>query len=169
MAHVKEPVGLAGQLRLHVYSDDPLALARFGKWWMRGAGRFDAWREVAPESFAARGAHLIAKLPGVDDRDAAAALKGMTIAVPRAAFGGTADDEYYWADLIGLEVVNRDGVVLGRIADLLDLGPHQVLRVRRDAPAGGKEILIPFVAAYVDRVQVAAGRVAVDWGLDYQD
>ncbi|MFN0162716.1 MAG: ribosome maturation factor RimM [Burkholderiales bacterium] len=164
MAHVKEPVGLAGQVRLHVYSDDPLALGGFGKWWLAAAGTSN-WREVVPDDFLARGQHLIAKLPGVDDRDAAAALKGATIAVPRSAFGQNNSNEYYWADLIGLPVVNREGVELGRIADLLDLGPHQVLRLR----GGAKELLIPFVAAYVDEVDVKAGLVKVDWGLDYQD
>ena len=82
----------------------------------------------------------------------------------------TGADEFYWADLIGLEVVNRDGVVLGEVVGLIDTGPHSVLRV---APAGAgegaaaEERLIPFVSAYVDTVDLAARRIVVDWGLDF--
>ena len=99
----------------------------------------------------------------VDDRDAAFAHKGWLIAVPRSAFPASGEDEYYWTDLIGLTVRNREGVELGRVSDLLDLGPHQVLKVRQ----GDKECLIPFVAQYIERVDLEGRVVRVDWGLDY--
>ena len=80
-----------------------------------------------------------------------------------SAFPANAADEYYWSDLIGLEVKNRDGLSFGRVENLLDLGPHQVLRVT----GGEREVLIPFVAQYVDAVDVAAKLITVDWGVDY--
>jgi 16S rRNA processing protein RimM len=81
-------------------------------------------------------------------------------------------DEFYWVDLIGLNVENREGVLLGQVQDLIDTGPHCVLRVRRpDAAADAKpdeaERLIPFVSAYVDQVDLPGRRIVVDWGLDY--
>jgi 16S rRNA processing protein RimM len=164
MAYVKEPYGLAGGLKLHVFSGDPLALQDFNEWWVAAPAAIPVWKKIAPESFGLRGGGYVAKFPGVADRDQAFALKGWQIAVARSAFAPSSEGEYYWADLIGLAVVNREGVVLGKVTDLLDLGPHHVFRVRGE---GRPETLIPFVAAYVDKVDVAGGCITVDWGEDY--
>jgi 16S rRNA processing protein RimM len=118
---------------------------------------------------------LVASAREVVDRNAAEALRGVRIFVSRSSFPSTAEDEYYWIDLIGLQVVNRDGVDLGRVSDLLDTGAHCVLRVMRNqdgsaTPEAGDESgerLIPFVAAYIDEVSLAQRRISVDWGLDY--
>ena len=92
--------------------------------------------------------------------------------IGRASFPTPQPDEFYWVDLIGLAVFNRDAQPLGRVVGLLDTGPHSVLRVVPEAiPAGVSaqeaERLIPFVAAYVDDVDLEQGRITVDWGLDY--
>ena len=163
MAHVKEPFGLTGRLKLHVYSNDLDALGQFKSWWWAGPAGKPDWAQVVPEEFVERGGSVIAKLPGIEDRDAAFARKGWQIAVARSEFSPAADGEYYWSDLVGLRVVNRDAVPLGRVTELMDLGPHQVLRVMQDE----REILIPFVVQYVDRVDTTAGEIVVDWGLDY--
>ena len=89
-----------------------------------------------------------------------------------ASFPTAGNDEYYWVDLIGLSVVNRDGVTLGQVTGLIDTGAHSVLRVRppdaaADAAPEPAERLIPFVAAYIDAVDLAAKQIRVDWGLDY--
>ena len=101
---------------------------------------------------------------------AAEALRGWRIFVSRGSFPSTDQDEYYWVDLIGLEVVNREGSSLGTVADLMDTGAHSVLRVTQAAtgePGRETERLIPFVAAYVDEVCLERRRITVDWGLDY--
>jgi 16S rRNA processing protein RimM len=89
--------------------------------------------------------------------------------VSRASFPSAAEGEYYWVDLIGLTVVNRQGAVLGEVVGLMETGTHDVLRVQ--PPGGGvtqpQECLIPFVAVYVDGVDLAQRRITVDWGLDY--
>jgi 16S rRNA processing protein RimM len=171
MAYVKEPYGLKGWVRLVGFSGDGPGLAGFEEWWVDyGTEAKPDWRQVVPEAKEEHSGALIAKLPGVEDRDAAFALKSRRIAVPKSKFpvSSLADDEYYWADLIGLEVKNRQGESLGRIEGLLDLGPHQVLKLQsRGDSGGGGEILIPFVAKYVDRVDIAAGQVAVDWERDW--
>ena len=99
------------------------------------------------------------------DRDAAQALRGGRLFIARSSFPTAGSDEFYWVDLIGAQVFNRDGVLLGEVAGLIDNGAHSVLQVRAEPTAA--ERLIPFVAAYVDRVDLAARRIEVDWGLDY--
>lgn len=164
MAHVKEPYGLAGKVRLFTYSDDPGALAGFREWWMNQAPTGEPrWRSVTPDEVGEHGGGLIVKLPGVNDRDAALAIKGSQVAIPRSLFPDREENEFYWSELIGLAVCNRDGVRLGQVENLLDLGPHQVLRVT----GGDQERLIPFVARYVDGVDMAGGEIRVDWGVDY--
>ncbi len=163
MAHIREPFGLTGRVKLHVYSDQLDALGKFNAWWLAGPEGKPGWVQVVAEEFVERGGQVIAKLPGIDDRDRAFALKGWQLAVPRSEFAPVAEGEFYWSDLVGLKVGNREGVALGRVVEVMDLGPHQVLRVSDEA----RETLIPFVAQYIDSVDIAGGLVVVDWGLDY--
>lgn len=110
-----------------------------------------------------QGKSLLALLEGVEDRDQAAALVGREIAVERNQLPPTAEDEYYWADLIGLEVRTRDGRSLGRVERLLETGAHDVLVIR-----GERERLVPFVPGrYVDRVDLDGGCIIVDWDPEF--
>jgi 16S rRNA processing protein RimM len=113
---------------------------------------------------------VVACLHELDDRDIAQSLKGARIFVPRSSFPTPASDEYYWVDLIGLQVRNREGIVLGEVTELLSTGPQTVL-VLRDAvtDAEGKPVerMIPFVAAYIDQVDTHARLILVDWQADY--
>jgi len=84
--------------------------------------------------------------------------------VPQTALEAPAANEYYWFDLEGMDVVNRSGAVLGRVIGMMESGAHPLLRV---ADQGGDELLIPFVAAYISRVDAAARRIEVDWEADY--
>ena len=124
-----------------------------------------------------QGDAIVATAPEIPDRDAAEAMKGVRVFVSRATFPQPDADEFYWIDLIGLSVFNRDDVALGDVIGLIDTGPHCVLRVKpaaaepaaAEAPAepAADERLIPFVDAYVDSVDIAGRRIVVDWGLDY--
>lgn len=111
---------------------------------------------------------VVAQAHDVPDRSAAEALRGARVFVPRTSFPTAGPDEYYWVDLVGLAVVNRQGEALGEVVGLIDTGPHSVLRV---APAGvtdeAEQRLIPFVAAFIDAVSLPERRITVDWGLDY--
>jgi 16S rRNA processing protein RimM len=115
---------------------------------------------------------VVAQVQDVSDRSAAEALRGTRIFIARSSFPSADPGEHYWVDLIGLAVINREGQRLGTVIDLIDTGAHSVLRLQRDdapvgAPADEAERLIPFVAAYVDDVNLAERRITVDWGLDY--
>ena len=109
---------------------------------------------------------MVATAHELVDRDAAEALKGARVLVPRASFPTPGAGEHYWVDLIGLAVFNREGRCLGQVDGLIETGPHCVLSVR-DSASEGPATLIPFVDAYVDRVDEDARRIDVDWGDDY--
>ena len=104
-----------------------------------------------------------AKLAGVDDRDAAFALKGTIVAVDREEFPDLDEDEFYWVDLIGLNVINVQGESLGIVKDLMETGANDVLVAKLEQ----EERLIPFVAQYVVKVDMQNKQIIVDWGLDY--
>lgn len=110
---------------------------------------------------------VVAKFEGLDDRSAAEALRGARIFLARSSFPATNKDEYYWVDLLGLDVVNLQGDSLGRVRDLMSTGPHAVLCVEYQEDGKSAERMIPFVAAYVDAVDLAGKRITVDWLLDY--
>jgi len=110
---------------------------------------------------------VVASAQDIDDRTAAEALKGARIFIPRSSFPTAGDDEYYWVDLIGLEVVNREGLSLGRVQDLLSTGPQTVLVLAYEQEGKALERMIPFVSAYIDQVDLPGKRITVDWQADY--
>jgi 16S rRNA processing protein RimM len=113
---------------------------------------------------------VVASAQGMDDRNGAESLRGARIFVSRASFPAAADGEYYWVDLLGLQVVNREGLGLGLVRDLMSTGPQTVLVIESEPEAeGGKPVerMIPFVAAFVDAVDLPGRRITVDWQPDY--
>ncbi len=166
MGQVLAPYGVAGWIKVRPYTEAPGALLNYASWWIRPADGKGEWRSVARLGGRLHSNTILARLSGIDTREAALALKGCDIAVRRADMPAAGRDEIYWADLIGLEVVNREGVALGRVAGVTEHGAHPLLRVERGNRGVG-ECLIPYVPAHVDRVDLAARRITVDWGIDY--
>jgi 16S rRNA processing protein RimM len=160
MGRIGAPHGVKGWVRIVPFAGSPGSLAGRGRWWIGGTGE---WTEVEVAEIEAQGARLVARMAGCGDRDAAARLRGREIAVPRDALPQTAPGEYYWADLVGLEVVNAEGLSLGRVTGVFSTGPHDVLRVGE----GREERLLPFVATVVRAVDLAARRIDVEWGADW--
>ncbi|KKW67644.1 hypothetical protein AAV94_09380 [Lampropedia cohaerens] len=177
LARIGGAWGVKGQVKLIPFSADAEALQEASYWYvLPPAGRaalFSAPLRVDVAHIRVQGDALVAQLKGVDDRDWAQALRGATIALPRSAFPALPDGEYYWVDLIGLAVVNRQGVQLGHVREMLSNGPQSVLVVqeqkRESGLAAGKaaEHLIPFVEVYVDAVDLAGQTITVDWQPDY--
>lgn len=163
--------GIKGGLKVQAYSADADALFNAKRWYLKSTGPKPAQTVLAVRSVRGQGEGIVATAEGVDDRNAAEALRGHDIFVARSDFPRTPDGEYYWVDLIGLGVVNREAQALGRVIGLIDTGPHAVLRVLPpgvEEPAKpDQERLIPFVEAYVDEVSLDAKRITVDWGLDF--
>ena len=110
---------------------------------------------------------IVATSADIPDRNAAETLKGARILVPRSSFPTPAEGEYYWVDLLGLSVVNREGQDLGQVKDLLTTGPQTVLVLQTEEDGRTLERMIPFVAAYIDQVDLAARCIRVDWQADY--
>jgi len=177
--------GVKGWVRVRPYSSDPQALFSSRRWFLAdaassggggvpkgGRGEGSALPAVLRVTDArAHGGDVVAAVREVSDRDAAQTLKGARIFVSRASFPTPQDDEFYWVDLIGLTVVNRQGVVLGTVDSLLETGANAVLRVREaqavDGAPAPRERLLPFVAAHVDRVDLAGRQILVDWDADF--
>jgi 16S rRNA processing protein RimM len=167
--------GIKGWIRVQPYASDPQALFSTRRWFLAPPESLQgpaaaAWATRCLRITQARehGDGVVASADQLPDRNAAEALKGARIHVSRASFPTPDEGEFYWIDLIGMAVVNRAGEALGTVSDLLDTGPHSVLRVAAPVgAAGAEERLIPFVDAYVDHVDMAARRITVDWGLDY--
>lgn len=162
--------GLKGAFKVLPHAADPQALYSSRRWFLRppegvrssvpGLLRLTQARE--------QGALVVASAQEVPDRDAADALAGALVFVSRASFPTAGAGEYYWVDLIGLDVVNREGIPFGRVEGLIDTGVHSVLRVAPPEQAvEAGERLIPFVAAYIDGVDLEARRISVDWHPDY--
>lgn len=171
--------GVKGAFKVQAYATDPQALFSSRRWFLQAPALSKAApaRRALPRLLHITQAReqagaVVATAQEVDDRDAAQALTGAQVFVSRASFPTAGDNEYYWVDLIGLAVVNREAAVLGEVIGLIDTGAHSVLRVRRpdapvDATPEAAERLIPFVAVYIDSVDLGAKQVRVDWGLDY--
>jgi 16S rRNA processing protein RimM len=163
--------GIKGGLKVQAYSADADALFGAKRWYLKSTGPKPGRAVLDMRSVREQGEGIVAMAEGLDDRNAAEALRGHEILIPRSAFPRTPDGEYYWVDLIGLDVVNREAQALGRVIGLIDTGPHAVLRILPpgvDEPAKpDQERLIPFVGAFVDDVNLEARRITVDWGLDF--
>jgi len=176
LGRVQEAWGIKGWLRLHSHSADPEVLLAARRWFLlppeaRYARGFDAFSgvvTVAVDEVKTHADGLVARIEPIADRNAAEALKGCRIHVSRTDFpAAKGDDEYYWVDLIGLDVVNREGVHLGVVRDLLPTGPHSVLCLEYAEGDKTLERMIPFVSVYVDQVDLQARRITVDWQPDY--
>jgi 16S rRNA processing protein RimM len=177
VARITGAWGVKGWIKLQPFATDPQALFSSRRWHVKAPAHAIGGAPIPPllhitHAKTHGGDMVVAAARELADRDAAHALRGASVYVARSSFPTAADDEFYWVDLIGADVVNRDGVALGRVVSLIDTGLHSVLCVRRadaapDEPDTTAERLIPFVAAYVDRVDMAARRIEVDWGLDY--
>ncbi|MBA3563528.1 MAG: ribosome maturation factor RimM [Gammaproteobacteria bacterium] len=152
--------GVRGWVKIRSATEPRERIIEYAPWQIGIGG---SWREWRVEEGRRHGDGVIAKLAGVDDRDDAVALVGAEIAVPRSCLPPSGEDEYYWADLIGLRVMTLEGVALGTVERLLETGANDVLVVQN-----GRERLIPFLRERVVRsVDLEAGVLQVDWDPDF--
>ena len=146
------PHGVNGEIRIKSYAADPKALGAYGPLTDGGGRRVFAFERLRPLKVDM----LVGKLRGVATRDAAGALTGIEIFARRGQLPPPSEDEFYWADLVGLEAETRDGVRLGRVAALSNHGAGDILEI---APEGGGETrLMPFTRAVVPEIDFAGGQ-----------
>jgi 16S rRNA processing protein RimM len=171
VGRIADAWGIKGWFKVLPHSASPEALFSSKRWYLlpseKGAKTFSGTALLRVREAKEHSDTVVASAHDVDDRSAAEALKGARIFIPRSSFPTAADDEFYWVDLIGLEVVNREGQSLGQVRELLSTGPQTVLVIEYEEEGKVLERMIPFVAVYVDSVDVAGKRITVDWQADY--
>lgn len=160
MGYIKGVFGIKGWLKIAANTEYTDSLLDYPEWQLRKDGKT---LTVSVEAGKAVGDELQVKFDGIDDRDQAFLLRGYTIEIPRSEFAPTEEDEFYWADLVGMTVINQEGITLGLVKNLMETGANDVLVI--DGEYGQK--LIPFVSQYVGNVDADNKTITVDWGLDY--
>jgi len=187
LGRIGEPYGVKGWVNVFPHSEDAGTLKRAKSWFITWydpfaapdakAGPAAGQNPMAASPSAAdalsiavvqsrmHSGRLVAQLQGIDDRSLAEKLKGASIWVSRADFPPPRKGEFYWVDLVGVSVINREGVDLGTVTAVTDHGAHPILCI--DAGTDAEERLIPFVDAYIDGVDLAAKTIRVDWQADY--
>ena len=147
---VADAYGVRGWVKVVV--DEPEVLAAQPAWWIGGS-------EHKVEETKLHSGKLLAKLGGMETPELARTYKGQAISIPRPDAG---EGRYYWADLIGLEVVNAQGQVLGVVKGMFSNGAHDVAELTGDKPR-----LLPWVPVVVKKVDLPERRIEVDWGADW--
>jgi len=151
--------GVKGWVKVYSYTEPREAVLEYEDWLL---GRDGDWQTVGLAEGKRHGKSVIARLHGVEDRDAAAALVGSNIGISRDRLPEPEDGCYYWADLEGLTIVHKDGTELGKVAYVMATGANDVL-----VTEGPSERLIPFVREKVVLgVDIAGGVITVDWEWD---
>jgi 16S rRNA processing protein RimM len=159
MGRVTACYAIHGWIKVQPYTEYQDNLLDYAVWQL---GKGESWRGYRLLEGRPHGQYLLAQLEGVGDREAAERLLGLDIAVARTELPAPAEGEYYWDQLIGLEVVSVTGADLGRVSGLLEAGSQDLLRVQ-----GDRERLIPFTEPIVREVDLSVRRVVVDWEPDY--
>jgi 16S rRNA processing protein RimM len=160
LGRVSGVFGVKGWLKVQSYTEPRGNIAQYGAVTLRLDG---VDRRFEVEEGHSRAGSVVVKLRGIDDRDPARAWVGADVVIERERLPNAQLGEHYWADLEGLEVVDLAGLVLGKVDHLLATGANDVLVL-----GGEQQRMIPFiVGAVVKEVDLAAGRIVVDWSTDY--
>lgn len=160
--------GVKGWVKVHSDTDPREAITDYRPWYLQqGASNDGRWREVRVEAGRRQAKTVIAKIEGYDDRDAALLLTGAIIGIDPAQLPALPENEYYWRDLIGLRVINTEGVDLGIVRELRETGANDVLIVRSES-GDRRERLIPWTPGHaVVEVDLQQDRLLVDWDEDF--
>ena len=165
MGRIVAPYGILGWIKVQPETAEVDGLLDYPQWWV---GREDGlkkqpWQLFQVEAAKVHGNTLLVKLAGISDRSGALAFKGRHIAVPREALPPLDDDEFYHADLIGLQVINQQQVDFGKVVDVIETGANDVLVAKQ----GERERLIPFIDQVIIEVNLAQKLVTVDWDAEF--
>jgi 16S rRNA processing protein RimM len=151
--------GVQGWVKVFSHARPRETIINYSPWFVKTA---EGWREMVVEDGRAQGKGVVAKLAGVDDRDQASQLIGADIEIKFSQLPPPSKGEYYWAQLVGLEVVTLAGQSLGKVDHLVETGANDVLVVRN-----GKERWLPATASVIRKVDLETGVIRVDWDADF--
>jgi 16S rRNA processing protein RimM len=152
--------GIKGWVKIHSHTQPPAAILDYAPWFLADG---ESERECKALAGRPQGRAVVARLEGIEDRDAAIALRFQKILVPRACFPPPEPGHYYWFDLVGLDIFNVEGASLGKLAEMMETGANDVMIAR-----GERERLIPFVMGeYVKAVDLEKGVLIVDWDPEF--
>ena len=161
LGHVSGLFGVKGWIKVFSHTEPRDNILNYSPWYLRLDG---SWQSFKLKQGKIHGKGVIAQLESCSNRDEAARLVGATIAVERSQLEELSGHEYYWADLVGLQVVNAAGEALGTVDHLFETGANDVLVIKGK---DGQEHLIPYVYEdVVQEVDLAAGQLRVDWELE---
>ncbi len=152
--------GVKGWVKVHSHTDPPRNILAYAPWLLA-----DEYGQMEYKVLSGRmhGDVVVARLEGVDDRDAALKLRARKVMVPKDRFPPAESGHYYWADLVGLRVKNLECVDFGTVAEMLATGANDVVVTK-----GDRERLIPFVLGqFVKEINLAEGSMLVDWDADF--
>lgn len=159
LATIVAPHGINGWLKLD--STTPQLLLAVGQWQL--ASNTDDWQELAPEQTRDANGRILAKFPNINTRDEAAAVVGTKVGLRRGDMPVLPDGEYYWCDLLDLEVLDVAGKSLGTVAKVHATAANEVLELAGKA----KSILVPFTHAHIEDVDFAKLQIKTNWQEDY--
>lgn len=160
LGKIASPFGVRGWTKVLSYTDPAEGLLDYKEWSLSQRGAKRRYKIVEGKK---HGKFLIAKLDGIDDRDEVAKLTNALVVMERSELPDTEDDSYYWADLIGLQVVTIDGTELGEVERMMETGANDVVVVK-----GERERLIPWVkGSVVKSVDLSDRTIVVDWDADF--
>ena len=152
--------GVRGEMKLHSFTDPVSTAMTYQPWLVLHQG---VEREVQGVRGRETNKGMVITLPGIEDRDAAEAMAGAEIWVPRSRLPQPKPGEHYWVDLEGLRVLNREGIELGTVSYLFETGANDVMVVK-----GDREHLIPYIPEqFIVEVDFDKGEVLVDWDADF--
>jgi len=164
MGRIVAPYGVYGWVKVQPATEYVDSLFDYGRW-MLGRGdpkQPEQWQSCEVEKAKVHNDLLLVKLQGIDDRDQAFSCKGMYVAVYRDELPEPEEGEYYWSDLIGLQVRNQQEVDFGQVVDVFATGANDVLVVK-----GDRERLVPFIGQVVLEVDTDGKTMLVDWDPEF--
>ncbi len=165
IGQLKKPYGIKGWLWVFSDTDDRTAIFAMQPWYMKTAMGMKpltvkAWRE--------QGTGIVAQFEQIPDRNVAETMNGVTLWVQQDVLPETGEDEYYWSDLIGVQVFNEQDEYLGDIAEMFETGAHDIMRVAATSDSlDGEERLIPWHKQTVIEVDMSAKKIIAAWPSDY--
>ncbi|PVZ85652.1 ribosome maturation factor RimM [Serratia sp. S1B] len=155
--------GIRGWLRVFSSTENAENIFDYQPWFIQRSGQ---WQLIELEDWKRHNQDLIIKINGVDDRDAANLLTNFEIVVDSEQLPPLEEDDYYWKDLMGCQVVTTSGYELGKVVDMMETGSNDVMVVQanlKDA-FGMKERLVPFLHGQViKKVDLAAKIIEAEW------